>query len=332
MKIGIVGSGSWGTALGQVLADNGHEVMMWGRKLDQVVDVHLYHLNEEFFPGVKLNERLDATQNFEDILDSQIILLAVPTGAVEEVCIELNTHLNHPVIIINVAKGLHPTTHELLDHVIKRVIDPNKLKGVVSLIGPSHAEEVVLRKITTINAVSDNPVLAEEIQVLFSNDYFRVYTNDDVIGSQYGVAIKNVIALASGIAAGLDAGDNARAALITRGLTEMQRFGVHMGGQPETYLGLCGVGDLVVTATSIHSRNFQAGMEIGQKNSAVGFLDHNTKTVEGVFAAKVVYEIAVEEGIDMPITEQIYKIIYEEKCPSEAISELMVRDLKPERI
>lgn len=332
MKIGIVGSGSWGTALGQVLADNDHEVMIWGRKLDQVVDIHLYHLNEEFFPGVKLNEQLDATQNFEDILDSEIILLAVPTAAVEEVCVELNQNLTHPVVIINVAKGLHPTTHELLDHVIKRVLDADKLQGVVSLIGPSHAEEVILRKITTINAVSDNQELAENIQQLFSNEYFRVYTNDDVVGSQYGVAIKNIIALASGIAAGLDSGDNARAALITRGLTEMQRFGVHMGGHPDTYLGLCGVGDLVVTATSIHSRNFQAGMEIGRKDSALGFLDHNTKTVEGVFAAKVAYEIAVEEGIEMPITEQIYKIIYEEKRPSEAISELMVRDLKPERI
>ncbi|QIK86114.1 NAD(P)-dependent glycerol-3-phosphate dehydrogenase [Erysipelothrix sp. HDW6B] len=330
MKIGIIGSGSWGTALGQVLADNQHEVLIWGRKLDEVVDIHLYSQNETYFPGIKLNESLDATQDFEEVVNADVVLLAVPTGAVEEVAKRLNETLTRPVTIINVAKGFHPETHELLIDVIERVVDAEKRLGVVSLIGPSHAEEVVLRDLTTINAVSLNQNAAELVQNLFSNDYFRVYTNNDVIGAQVGVAIKNIIAIASGCLQGLDYGDNARAALMTRGLAEMTRFGVALGGEAETFLGLCGVGDLIVTATSQHSRNFQAGFMIGKNNSAQAFFDTNDKTVEGVFAAKVVHNMAKSMNVSMPITEEVYKVVFEGKEPVTAIRELMQRDLKAE--
>ncbi|CAM3529510.1 NAD(P)H-dependent glycerol-3-phosphate dehydrogenase [Erysipelothrix anatis] len=330
MKIGIIGSGSWGTALGQVLADNQHEVLIWGRKLDEVVDIHLYSQNETYFPGIKLNESLDATQDFEEVVNADVVLLAVPTGAVEEVSKRLNETLTRPVTIINVAKGFHPETHELLIDVIERVVDAEKRLGVVSLIGPSHAEEVVLRDLTTINAVSLNQDAAELVQNLFSNDYFRVYTNNDVIGAQVGVAIKNIIAIASGCLQGLDYGDNARAALMTRGLAEMTRFGVALGGEAETFLGLCGVGDLIVTATSQHSRNFQAGFMIGKNNSAQAFFDTNDKTVEGVFAAKVVHNMAKSMNVSMPITEEVYKVVFEGKEPVTAIRELMQRDLKAE--
>ena len=332
MKVGVVGSGSWGTALAQVLADNGVDVLIWGRNLDEVVDIEKYHLNEAYFPQVKLNPSIKASHNFSDLKGQDIILLAVPTAAVESVSKSLNEILDKKTIIINVAKGFHPTSHQLLSDVIKQAIDPAKLAGVVSLIGPSHAEDVVLRKLTAINAVSEDQQLAYDIQHLFSNDYFRVYRTDDVIGAQIGVAIKNIIAVAAGIIAGLDLGDNARAALITRGLAEMTRFGVHFGGRPETFLGLCGVGDLVVTASSEHSRNFQAGLQIGRADSAENFLLNNNKTVEGVFAAKAVYEIATKEDISMPITQEIYRVIYENKTPSIAISELMARDLKKENI
>lgn len=330
MKIGIIGSGSWGTALGQVLADNQHEVLIWGRKLDEVVDIHLYSQNETYFPGIKLNESLDATQDFEEVVNADVILLAVPTSAVEEVAKRLNETLTRPVTIINVAKGFHPETHELLIDVIERVVDAEKRLGVVSLIGPSHAEEVVLRDLTTINAVSLNQDAAELVQNLFSNDYFRVYTNNDVIGAQVGVAIKNIIAIASGCLQGLDYGDNARAALMTRGLAEMTRFGVALGGEAETFLGLCGVGDLIVTATSQHSRNFQAGFMIGKNNSSQAFFDTNDKTVEGVFAAKVVHNMAKSMNVSMPITEEVYKVVFEGKEPVTAIRELMQRDLKAE--
>lgn len=331
MKVGIIGTGSWGTALGQILADNEIDVLMWGRNLDEIVDIHKHHLNETYFPGVKLNPALDATTQFEDLLDADIILVAVPTGAVEDVVKNINDAIQKPVIIINVAKGLHPVTHELLADVIERVMDEDKLKGIVSLIGPSHAELVVEREITTINAVSNDESLAELIQQLFSNDYFRVYTNTDVIGSQIAAATKNIIAVASGALMGMEMGDNARAALMTRGLAEMTRLGVAMGGRPETFLGLCGVGDLIVTCTSIHSRNFQAGLQIGKEDSANHFIESNTRTVEGYFATKAIFELAKELKVSMPITEQIYEVLYMGQKPSIAITKLMQRELKAER-
>ncbi|AMC93346.1 glycerol-3-phosphate dehydrogenase [Erysipelothrix larvae] len=330
MKIAIIGSGSWGTALGNVLAQNGHDALIWGKSLDEVVDIQQYHLNETYFPGVKLCEDLRATPTYNDILDADIFLLAIPSIAIESVCQELDKHLDRPVIIINVAKGFHPVTHEYLMEVIERSISNDHLSAVVSLIGPSHAEEVVLNQLTTVNAVSSNEDAARTVQEIFSNDFFRVYRNDDVVGAQIGVAVKNVMALASGIASGLGYGDNTRAALITRGLAEITRYGLYFGGRMDTFLGLCGVGDLVVTATSQHSRNFQAGYDVGVNGSTSHFFDTNIKTVEGVAATKVVYEVAKEKGIDMPITEQVYKVFYEGKDPRQAIVDLMNRELKHE--
>lgn len=330
MKVAVVGSGSWGTALAQVLCDNNHDVLVWGRSEFEINDININKRNSTYFKDAELNHTMKATLDFNALDTCDIILLAVPSGAVESVSQHLNEILTKSVTIINVAKGFHPETHELLSQVIERVIDKDKLSGVVSLIGPSHAEEVVLRKLTTINAVSNDELLAEAVQVLFSNSYFRVYRNTDVIGSQIGVAIKNIIAVVSGAAAGLDLGDNARAALMTRGLAEMTRYGVYFGGKAETFLGLCGVGDLIVTCTSPHSRNFQAGYKIGLANSATEFMRTNTATVEGINAMKAVYDVATKEGIYMPITEEAYRVVYEGKEPSAAITDLMERDLKHE--
>lgn len=330
MRIAIIGSGSWGTALGNVLATNKHDVLIWGKNVDEVVDIEKYHLNETYFPGVSLNSNLHATANFKDIVDYDVFLLAVPSIAIEEVCKKLSDAVTKPVYIINVAKGFHPITHEYLMDVIRNSFDSKFLKGVISLIGPSHAEEVVLGQLTAVNAVSKDLDAATVVQNLFSNDSFRVYINDDEIGAQIGVAVKNVLALASGIASGLGYGDNTRAALITRGLAEMSRYGVYYGGRMETFLGLCGVGDLIVTATSPHSRNFQAGYAVGQAQSAVEFNRNNTKTVEGIIAAKIVHDEALKNNIEMPITTEVYKVFYEDKNPKEAILDLMRRDLKHE--
>jgi glycerol-3-phosphate dehydrogenase (NAD(P)+) len=330
MKIAIIGSGSWGTALGNVLAVNNHDVLIWGKNVDEVVDIEKYHQNEAYFPDVTLNKNLHASPNFDDIIDYDIFLLAVPSIAIEEVCKKLSASVVKPVYIINVAKGFHPISHDYLMNVIRDSFDPKLLKGVISLIGPSHAEEVVIGQLTAVNAVSSDLSAANLVQSLFSNDTFRVYVNDDEVGAQIGVAVKNVLALASGIAAGLGYGDNTRAALITRGLAEMTRYGVHFGGRIETFLGLCGVGDLIVTATSHHSRNFQAGYAVGQAHSAVEFNKTNTKTVEGVVAAKIVYDEAIKNNIEMPITTEVYKVFYENKDPNEAILDLMRRDLKHE--
>ncbi len=329
MKTVILGTGSWGTALGQVLADNHQEVVMWGRDQTEVNDINLQHRNSRFF-ATEINEALKASDDMSIVKDADILLLAVPTNAMESVLQQAIGYLSKPVIVINVAKGFHPVSHKRLSQVIQETMPEGTLKAVVSLIGPSHAEEVIIRKLTVINAVSDNEEAAVLIQKMFSNEYFRVYTNNDVTGAEIGVALKNIMAIASGVLEGVGQGDNAKAALITRGLAEMTRFGVLLGGRQETFLGLDGVGDLIVTCTSRHSRNFMSGYEIGKAGGAAEFMKNNTKTVEGIFACKVVHEEAMRLGIEMPITDQVYAVLYENKDPHQAISELMARDLKKE--
>ena len=330
MKISVLGSGSWGCALAQILVRNGHDVVVWGIDETEVNDINQNHQNSRYFKDVKLDERLKATTDMSLIAGSEALLLAVPSMAIDSVMENAEKYCTEPFYVINVAKGFHPVTHERMSEVIKKAVSKDKLKDVVSLIGPSHAEEVVIGLMTCVNAVCENDASAKVIQETFSNDAFRVYRNTDVIGAEIGVALKNVMAIASGILTGLGQGDNARAALMTRGLAEIARYGVAMGGKAETYLGLDGVGDLIVTCTSYHSRNFTAGLEIGKADSAEEFLRNNKRTVEGVRCAKVVYEEALKHGISMPITDQVYKVLFEGKKPSAALSELMSRELKAE--
>lgn len=330
MKVFILGSGSWGTALAQTLVDNQVDTIIWGKDEKEVQDINENHCNSKYFNELKISANVHATTDINCVRDADIVLLAIPTMAIESVCQSINPLLEKKVIVINVAKGFHPVTHERLSLVIKKSMDSTKLKDVVSLIGPSHAEEVIRRLLTSVNAVCENEESAMLVQNLFSNDYFRVYRSTDVVGAEIGVAIKNVMAIASGILSGLEQGDNARAALMTRGLAEISRYGVAQGGKPATYLGLTGVGDLIVTCTSVHSRNFQAGYQIGKENSAEAFWANNTKTVEGVKTAEVVYEESIRQNLSMPITEQVYLVLYKNKKPSDAIKELMGRELKPE--
>ena len=330
MKIGVLGSGSWGCALAQILVRNGHDVIVWGIDESEVNDINMNHQNSRYFKDIDLDERLKATCDMSLIAGSEALLLAVPSIAIETVMHQAEMICEQPFYVINVAKGFHPVTHERMSEVIKKAVSKEKLRDVVSLIGPSHAEEVVIGLLTCVNAVCENEESARVIQELFSNDVFRVYRNTDVIGAEIGVALKNVMAIASGVLTGLGQGDNARAALMTRGLAEIARYGIYFGGKPETYLGLDGVGDLIVTCTSYHSRNFSAGLEIGKADSAAEFLAQNKKTVEGIRCAKVVYEESVKHGISMPITKEVYHVLYEGKKPSIAMYELMNRELKAE--
>ena len=292
LKTVVIGSGSWGTALAQVLQDNGEKVILWGKNPTEVNDINENHKNSRFFPEVSLNPELKATLDLSVVKDADIVVLSVPTLAIEEMCLRISEFITRPIIVVNTAKGFHPETNDRMSNVIRKSLSKDKLKSVVSLIGPSHAEEVVLRMLTTICAVSLSEEDAACIQRLFSNEYLRVYRGDDEIGSEIGVALKNAIAVASGVLSGVGYGDNTKAALITRGLAEMIRYGVALGGRQETFMGLTGIGDLIVTCTSKHSRNFQAGYEIGKHNSAKYFWENNTKTVEGVRTAKAVYEYA----------------------------------------
>ena len=331
MKTVVIGSGSWGTALAQALADNNQPVIIYGVDKGEVTDIQENHKNSKFFgDDVTLNPALTATMDINVVKKADLVLLAVPTFAIDPICTQINPLLTKKTIVVNVAKGFHPETNERMSEVIRRCIDEDKLSSVVSLIGPSHAEEVVIHQLTTIDAVSSNEEDARTVQQLFSNSYLRIYTGNDEIGSELGVAIKNVMAIASGILSGLGYQDNTRAALITRGLQEMIRYGVHFGGNQETFMGLTGIGDLIVTCTSVHSRNFEAGYQIGKENCVENFLKNNKKTVEGVRTAKIVHNIAQKEGIEMPICEEVYQILYGGKEPKLCATELMVRKLKKE--
>lgn len=330
MKIRIIGTGSWASALCQVLVDNNHDVLMLGIDESEISDINTNHRNSKYFDTI-LNEKVKASSDFNLLKEADIVLLAVPVAAIRSVLTNNKNNIKNGVIIINVAKGFDKETNGRLSVMIKEILQ-DKIKDVVSLVGPSHAEEVVLRLMTLVNAVCENEDSSRVIQELFSNQYFRVYRNKDVIGAEIGSAVKNIMAIASGILAGLNQGDNARAALMTRGLAEMTRFGMIFGANKETFLGLNGVGDLIVTCSSYHSRNFQAGLNIGKNDGVLDFFNQNHKTTEGVGACKIVYEIAKEKNIEMPITEAVYRILYENKKPSDELSTLMKRSLKAEEI
>jgi glycerol-3-phosphate dehydrogenase (NAD(P)+) len=331
-KITIIGCGAWGTALAQVLADNHQAVLMYGKNAKVVEDIDINHTNHQYFDNPKLLPKsIHATTDLaKAVHDATHILLAVPSPFVRQVIVDIIPYLHKKVIIINTAKGFDLQTNERLSETIRRLMPKRYLEGVVSLIGPSHAEEVIVRQLTLVASVCRKELLAESISELFSNAYFRVYVQTDEIGSEIGAALKNVIAIASGVVTGLDLGDNARAALVTRGLTELMRLGKVLGGKLKTHAGLTGLGDLIVTCYSKHSRNYQAGVKIGQDDSAEKFLANNQETVEGVTFAKVAHQLAKKFRLKLPIIEAVYAVLYDNKRPSDLVISLMNRPLKVE--
>lgn len=331
MKVSIVGFGTWGTALGQVLCDNGHEVLCYSNKIDDVNALNELHENVSYFPGIKLPLNMKATFSLKEAIDfADALVLSVPTIAMRSVLNQINALLNKKILFINTAKGFDPDEDITISSLIRKIIPFRKRGEVTSLLGPSHAEEVILRHITLISAVSKDEEAARKVQKMFANDYFRVYTLKDEIGAEYQVAMKNAIALASGMIEGLKLGDNARAALVTRGLLEIGRLSHVFGAKKETLYGLTGVGDLIVTCYSYHSRNFEAGLKIGMDDDVTNFLETNKKTVEGIRTVKVLHELGQEHKIHLPIIEALYQIIYEGAKPSTICRELMLRPLKSE--
>lgn len=330
--IGIIGTGTWGTALAQVLSDNGYSILMYGHDKKQVQEINSIHKNIKYFgENIILSKDITAVDSLKEFANkTRVVVLSVPTAAMREVLEELKKYLNRETLFINTAKGFDPKTDERMSVLIRSII-PNKLRGeIVSLIGPSHAEEVILKHLTAICSVSKSLKRAEEVQLLFSNNYFRVYTLQDEIGAEIGVAMKNSIAIASGMLDGLGYGDNAKAALVTRGLVEIISFGKYFGGKEKTYIGLTGIGDLMVTCNSKHSRNYRAGYQIGLDDSSTNFLANNSETVEGIRTTKVIHDIAKKNGIDVPIVNAIYQVLYKSVPPSKMASELMLRPLKSE--
>lgn len=330
-KVTVLGAGSWGTALAMVLANNEHDCLLWSHREDQATEITTNHTNKKYLPETILPTNLKATSDFQQAIQhSNVIVIAVPTKAIREVCQNMLPFLAEKKLFVHVSKGIEPDSLKRISEMIAEELSEDVTEAIVVLSGPSHAEEVVLKHPTTITVASENMVAAEKVQDLFMNKSFRVYTNDDVIGVEIGAALKNVIALAAGIVDGLGYGDNAKAALITRGLAEISRLGISLGAQPYTFSGLTGMGDLIVTCTSVHSRNWRAGNMLGKGATLNTVLEEMGMVVEGVRTTKAAYQLATKQQVDMPITKALYSVLFEQVNPKEAVDILMHRTKKHE--
>ncbi|WP_391121700.1 NAD(P)H-dependent glycerol-3-phosphate dehydrogenase [Psychrobacillus sp. L3] len=330
-KITVLGAGSWGTALAMVLANNNHDCLLWSHREDQAIEIDIDHTNKRYLPNTVLPSNLNATSDFERAIDhATTIILAVPTKAIREVCQQLRALLKEKKLFVHVSKGIEPNSLKRISEMIEEELPSNLVEAIVVLSGPSHAEEVVLHHPTTITAASEKLEAAKKVQDLFMNNSFRVYTNDDVIGVEIGAALKNVIGLAAGIVDGLGYGDNAKAALITRGLAEISRLGISLGAEAYTFSGLTGMGDLIATCTSVHSRNWKAGNLLGKGATLESVLEEVGMVVEGVRTTQAAYQLAQKQQVSMPITEALYSVLFEHVNPKEAVDTLMIRTKKHE--
>lgn len=324
--ISVIGAGSWGTALAIVLADNGHTVKLWGHNPEHISKINETRMNEKYLPNITLPELIKGYSSLEEALTGiDTIILAVPTKAIREVIKDICAIRSEPLTVVHVSKGIEPDSLLRISEMIEQEMPKEKLKDVVVLSGPSHAEEVSLRHPTTVTVSSKNMEAAEKIQDLFINQNFRVYTNPDIIGVEIGGALKNIIALAAGLSDGLGYGDNAKAALITRGLAEIARLGVKMGANPLTFSGLAGIGDLIVTCTSVHSRNWRAGNMLGKGKSLDEVLDSMGMVVEGVRTTKAGYQLSQKYNVKMPITTVLYEVVFQGVEPKKGVDTLMGR-------
>lgn len=329
-KVTVLGAGSWGTALSIVLADNGHEVNLWTHREEQAEAINTTHKNEKYLE-IMIPEQIKAFHNLEDaVRNAEVIVVVIPTKAIREVSKQLNDVLRHSVMIVHASKGIEPSSLKRVSEMISEEIDNYAYEDIVVLSGPSHAEEVAKRQPTTVTVTSLNSDNAKLAQDLFINESFRVYTSTDLIGIELGGALKNIIALGAGISDGLGYGDNAKAALLTRGLAEITRLGTSLGANPLTFLGLPGVGDLVVTCTSVHSRNWRAGHLLGSGKTLEETLDQMGMVVEGVNTTKAAYQFAKKQQVEMPITKGIYEVLFENRSPKEVVEDLMNRNKREE--
>jgi glycerol-3-phosphate dehydrogenase (NAD(P)+) len=326
--IAFIGGGSFGTALAVMLAQKGLQVSIWDRKHHVVEDINVRRENLKYMSGIAIPAGVNAFDSIEEaIRGSRFIVLAVPSHAIRDICKNIKGIINDDQIIISIAKGIELETKKRLSQVIKDELPGNP---VVILSGPSHAEEVAMNLPTTVVVTSEEMKYADEVQDLFMTAEFRVYTNEDIVGVEIGGAVKNIIALAAGISDGIGYGDNTKAALMTRGMHEITRIGTKLGGSNRTFYGLTGMGDLIVTCTSKHSRNRSAGVLIGQGATSEEAAEKIGMVVEGIKACKAFYELKEELDVQMPITDALYKVLFKGKSPKDAVVKLMTRDKKSE--
>ncbi len=325
---GIIGAGSWGCALAAVLERNGHSVTVWSIVEAEVSMLQKEHEHKDKLPGVALGERVSFTSDLKEAAEGkELLVLAVPSVYTRSTARQMAPFLKQGQIVVCVAKGIEENSLMTLTEIIEQEIPA---ADAAVMCGPSHAEEVGRGLPTTVVAGAKTRQTAEYIQGLFMNEVFRVYTSPDVLGMELGGALKNVIALAAGMADGLGFGDNTKAALITRGMAEIRRLAVKMGAGAETMNGLTGIGDLIVTCASRHSRNRKAGMLMGQGYTMQQAMDEVKMVVEGVYSAKAAIALSKKYGVSMPIIEQVNRVLFEDKPVKEAVTELMLRDKKAE--
>lgn len=329
-KIIVMGAGSWGTALAILLAEKGNEVTLWEYEDKKAVTVERERENKVFLPGAKFPETLHVTSKLEGLLeDAKYVVFSVPSQVLRKVIGSITTQITQDMILVNTAKGLEMSTGLRMSEVMKEEILGKYHKNIVALSGPTHAEEVANKLPTTILAAGEEEK-AKSVQELFTTNNFRVYLGKDIIGVEVGGAVKNCLAIAAGVCDGLGYGDNTKAALITRGLAEIVRFGRSLGADERTFTGLSGIGDLIVTCASKHSRNRHVGEKLGQGMNLEQILSEMVMVAEGVPTVKAVYEKAQELEVTMPILEAVYKTIYEDADARKMVEELMVRNLKEE--
>ncbi len=327
--ISVVGAGSWGTAMAQLLCENGHSVTLWSKFPREIELLQTTYENNEFLPGIKLSREMKFTTDLNCVTESDVIFIAIPSKAVDAVTKEVSSFVKEGQIIVILSKGFEQVNLKTMSQVVGDNIPQAR---ICVMSGPSHAEEVA-RKIPTLNvAASKDSECAKTVQDICMNEFFRIYTSDDVLGAELGGALKNVIALCAGILDGIGFGDNTKAALMTRGIKEISRLGVKMGANLDTFWGLSGIGDLIVTCTSMHSRNRRAGILIGNGYTVEQAIDEVHMVVEGISNAKAAYELSKKYEVQMPIIESCYNVLYCGKNPKEAVTDLMLRDKKLENI
>jgi len=327
-KVSVLGAGSWGTALAKVLADNNYKVSMWAHNPEIAHNINSLHENKKYLPNKHLPLSITCSTSLEEVLvDSSLVLMAVPSHAMREVMEQAAPFIPAAAQVVHASKGFEISTFKRMSQIISTYCPQHSISV---LSGPSHAEEVVTQSPTTITVANESIHTASVVRDYFMNSYFRVYLSSDVCGVELGGSLKNIFALGAGISDGLGYGDNAKAAILTRGLREMCNFFSHMGADTDTVNGLTGVGDLIVTGTSKHSRNWKTGFLLGSGKSLDEALKEVGMVAEGVKATKAVYLYAQSHNITMPITTEIYRIIFENKNPHKAVRDLMLRDKKME--
>jgi len=331
MEVAVIGAGSWGLTLARKLTNQGKDVTVWVYEEAEYEDLTSTRHTEDYLPGITLPESIHFTMDLADLAGFPVFLLAVPSHAMRPTVQQLDALGVSPEYMINVAKGVENKTFMRMSQVILDELASLDASRLATLTGPSHAEEVSRDIPTAVVAASPSLETAEKVQHLLNDTTFRVYTSTDIVGAELGGSVKNVIAIAAGILDGLDFGDNPKAALMTRGMAEISRLGMAMHAREETFAGLSGIGDLIVTCLSRHSRNRYVGEQLGKGRTLSDILDHMKMVAEGVRTTESVKQLADRHGVEMPITDQVYQVLFHEKKPTDAVQDLMSRDPVHER-